>query len=118
MSLTGVSDSLRDFIRPVKYIKKLGKTKNSKGEFQTSYAAPIDLDLPTTTVSYKQRIVMPEGNYTSEDRNFYQIGNALAIDLGDQFEFDGATYIVKDKKNLMFEAGFIRYVCKKEIRNT
>lgn len=117
MSLTGVADSLRPFIRPVKYIKKLGKSKNGKGEWQTNYAAPIDLDMPVTTVSSKQLYVLPEGMYTIEDRNFYQIGNALSIDYEDKFEFEKVTYIVKDKKDLMFEAGFIRYICKKEIRN-
>ncbi|RHX89852.1 hypothetical protein [Leptospira stimsonii] len=116
MSLTGVADSLKPFIRPVVYYKKLPKTKNLKGETVTTYADGITLDLPVTTVSTRQLIAMTEGMYTSEDRNFYQLGNALPIDYEDKFEFNGVKYIVSMIKDMTFEAGFIRYVCKKEIR--
>ncbi|UOG61434.1 hypothetical protein [Leptospira noguchii] len=115
MSLTGVSESLKPFIRPVKYYKKV-KTENPKGEVITTYESEIPLDLPVTTVSTRQLIAMSEGSYTSEDRNFYQLGKALKIDYGDKFEFDGVKYIVSMIKDMMFEAGFIRYACKKEIR--
>ncbi|MBM9579694.1 hypothetical protein JWG45_21325 [Leptospira sp. 201903070] len=116
MSLTGVADSLKPFIRPVKYFKKLPKTKNAKGEAVTEYAPGIDMEMPVTTVSTRQLIAMSEGSYTSEDRNFYQLGNALSIEYEDKFEFNGVKYIVTMIKDMTFEAGFIRYVCKKEIR--
>ncbi|MFQ3855937.1 hypothetical protein ACLK29_09065 [Leptospira kirschneri] len=115
MSLTGVAESLKPFIRPVKYYKKV-KTKNAKGEVITTYETEIPLDLPVTTIGTRQLIAMSEGSYTSEDRNFYQLGNVLQIDYEDKFEFNGVKYVVSMIKDMMFEAGFIRYVCKKEIR--
>ncbi|UOG39364.1 hypothetical protein MAL08_08925 [Leptospira noguchii] len=115
MSLTGVSESLKPFMRPVVYYKKM-KTKNAKGEVITTYESGVPLDIPVTTVSTRQLIAMSEGSYTSEDRNFYQLGNALPVDYEDKFEFNGVKYLVTMIKDMMFEAGYIRYICKKEIR--
>ncbi|MCH1910653.1 hypothetical protein L9Z41_16845 [Leptospira noguchii] len=118
MSLTGVADSLKDFSRPIQFFRKLPKATNARGESIREFATGIPLTWPVTTISSKQLYVLPDGQYTSEDRNFYQIGKAIQVNVGDEFEFEGVRYIVSITKDLNFEAGFVRYVCKKKVSNS
>ncbi|MCE9500565.1 MAG: hypothetical protein K8R21_08715 [Leptospira sp.] len=115
MPLTNVSIALRKHKQPVILHKRSSISENASGEVQFVWATPQNLEWPVTPISAKQLQVLPEGQYTSEDRNFYQIGEAIQVNANDEFEFNGKRYVVGMIKDLIFEAGVIRYSCKKKV---
>ncbi len=71
--------------------------------------------LASVPLTPKQVQTLPEGQYTTQDRFFYQIGNAVAIQKNDRITLGLETFVVQDISDRLFDGGFLRYLAKKEI---
>lgn len=94
-----------------------GYTENAAGEKVQNPFTPTEIEWPSTTISARQLNLDSSGKYTTSSRNFYQIGNAVNVQEGDEFGLNGFYYVVKDIKDLMNAGGFIRYICNLKVPN-
>jgi hypothetical protein len=115
MSLTKAYKALRRLHQPVSLVSQ---TSGSyvRGEWVPGTPEPsVDVRLASLPLTPKQVQLLPEGQYTTQDRYFYQIGNEVSIQKYDKIRFGNETFVVQEVSDRMFDGGFYRYLGKKEV---
>jgi len=115
MSLTQVQRSLVRHLRDCEVSLPVSGSYVAGEWVSTGSQEPVEVKLAHFPLSFKDLKIMPEGNYTTQDRVFYQIGNAITIPVDSEITTDGATFTIKTIKDRIFDGGFMKYVGKRKI---
>ena len=111
MSITSVHLAINRHLRSAT-IKGLVSESFVDGENVQTYAADVIKELAVFPLSNRDLRYLPEGEYTAQDRKFYELGEGTIKDKS-EIEFDGIRYIVDGGTQRNFEGGFTTYVGKR-----